>query len=48
MSDVERVKEQASAWAQAVGSWVGDSPYKAATFGGAVLVIGVVLGALVW
>ena len=31
---------KASAWAQSVGQWVGDSPYKAAAFGGACAVVG--------
>ena len=31
---------KASAWAQAVGQWVGDSPAKAATFGAACALLG--------
>ena len=34
------VKDKASAWAKAVGQWVGDSPWKATTFGVACGVLG--------
>jgi ElaB/YqjD/DUF883 family membrane-anchored ribosome-binding protein len=32
--------DKASAWAKAVGQWVGDSPWKATTFGVACGVVG--------
>lgn len=40
-------KQKATAWARAVGEWVGDSPYKAATFGLAVFLVGLIVGLIV-
>lgn len=40
MTSLERVKHQASVWAQVVGDWVGDSPWKATTFGVACFLLG--------
>ena len=34
------VDKKVSAWAKAVGQWVGDSPYKAITFGAACVLLG--------
>jgi len=39
-------KEKATAWAKAVGQWVGDSPYKAATFGAVCVLIGIIIRSL--
>ena len=38
-------KDKVSAWARTVGAWVGDSPWKAATFGVACAVAGAILQA---
>ena len=34
------VKDKATAWARTVGDWVGDNPYKAATFGAVCFILG--------